>query len=131
MRARQKGKSIAEVYLDTANLAVAAAQARLAMRLALTDYRVVLGGDLVGHGGWIMRHRIGGPSLPGTVTQVQEPDRPGGIGIAADFVFLLYELYLAASYIRPAILVEVLPILVEVFLQRLVRRLWCLMELLW
>lgn len=45
------GKSITGVYLDAANLAVAAAQARLAMSLALADYRVVLGGDLVGHGG--------------------------------------------------------------------------------
>lgn len=87
MREIEKGKSIAEFYLDTANLAVAAAQARLAMSLALTDHRVVLGGDLVGHGGW-MRHRIGGP-----FSQAQLYTGPGtgsarGNRIAADFCFL-------------------------------------------
>lgn len=38
-----------EIYFDAANLAVATAQARLAMSLAFADCDAVLVGDAIGH----------------------------------------------------------------------------------
>lgn len=41
-----------EIYFDAANLAVAAAQARLAMSLAFADCDAVLVGGAIGHCGF-------------------------------------------------------------------------------
>jgi copper oxidase (laccase) domain-containing protein len=41
-----------EIYFDAANLAVATAQARLAMSLAFADCDAVLCGDSIGHCGF-------------------------------------------------------------------------------
>lgn len=73
------------VYLDTADLAVAAAQSRLAMRLALADYDGVLGGNLAGLGGW-MRHEI--QTRPGRAGDERRQDclsATAGDGLAALF----------------------------------------------
>lgn len=62
-----RGEGEHEIYFDAANLAVAAAQARLAMSLAFAGCDVVLVDDAIGHCG--LRLRLLWPA---------RPDRAGG-----------------------------------------------------
>lgn len=78
------------------------------MRLALTDYRVVLGGDLVGHGGWDERHRIGGPSPRHSDTGPGTGSARGNSDCGGLFFFAYERVIFGRLY-----WFEVLPILVE------------------